>query len=66
MRQDFANTLVNGVLRFTEANFAFAAWFSIGAAGRRKSVQRRSSPLQNGDQAIARGALEMTIYEIHL
>lgn len=53
-------TLVDAVLRLTEADFAFGVLFGDVAARWRQTIQRRSPPLQNGDQAVRGGALEET------
>lgn len=54
------STLLNTVLWFTEANFTFGVLFSSSIAWRRQTIQRRSPPLQNGDQTIWGGILQET------
>lgn len=54
----FYVTLLDAVLRLTEANFTLGALFGVADARRRQTIQRCPSPLQNGDQAIRGGALQ--------
>lgn len=54
------STLLDAVLWFTEANFPFGVLFSGNVAWRRQTIQRRSPPLQDGDQAVGGGILKET------
>lgn len=53
-------TLLDAVLRLAEANFAFGVLFGSVVARRRQTVQRRSPPLQDGDQTVWGGTLKET------